>query len=1005
MLQQWNQTANPSAKGLLASDAVHLPGFFADIDCPYEKLLSELKKREQDDGVQKTYWRPPASGGKSSEPSVTRVKHLPDAQRYPVHSVVVQRMATCFGVHVQGWWVNHYGDGSAVKKMHRDGWGRDRGVNITIGASFGSDRSLRFEAAERDVFPQEHNFLQKNGDIFAFGQKVNHSYRHGVLAESGRGPRISVIIMGQAPDDWARRPNVMQAPTSVRQERSSQDAAGPCRRRWGQMVDCTMEKPRIAPSSPVADNRSPPTTQASSDPDHMTKNTRTTNANSMGDHTMCNPRVTDASDVGDSSVANTRVEQASNRWRGRRQNDSSMRVSQSLTNCTEPSVLPEACIVWCRDDLRLADNPALHAAVHSGFDAIVPTFIHDTADPNPWPVRGAALWWKGESMKAFESSLVEKCCSRLILRAGDVIQELLDIAKATNARSVYFNRQVEPWYHDRDLKVQAHLEGAGLTIKSFKAATLQEPWEGSPPPALLPVGPSHASMYDEVSPGKMEPLHAPWGASSLADQSHVTHLTLPDVASIINADRLLSNPNPCAQLLTAIGEDEQDTKDSRRRDPDHFLVYKALESGDFEARVLPSVSGFPFPSPREWPSSLTVEDLGYLQTAGHGFPTSGMPQCSKPVREHEAGSNKGDWADQMRRFWTPGESAALSRIEAFVSTIDSHKRPDRHRADLTNTSLLSPHLRFGEITPRQCYVEAMRAPAHLRHGFIRRVLWRDLSYAELYKWPDLPKISQRLQYEEQWWSGTETQLKKWQHGKTGFPLIDAGMRQLWREGYINNYMRHITAGFLIDYLDISWKSGFDWYDYTLVDSDAAINARLWQQGGHSGVSQWNFVMHPVFAAKNADPTGDYVRNWVPELAGMPTSFIHRPWEAPLELLAIGVRLGSTYPRRMLLDLAAARRKHLRNVLAVRAQHPEFQSSDGTEYMLLRDGSRVLLRTRDDIRQDTDELIVAQTADDALHGKLSAGRGKSALTSFQQCLMDGQSTVKSMVNGHDDLHIL
>jgi deoxyribodipyrimidine photolyase len=926
---------NPVPIGLFGGDAIHFPAFFKDIDCAYDLLLEELKQREEVDGLHGTYWRTVSAGNRRSEPSVTRVRRLPDAGRYPTHASVIQRMARLLGIRVEGWWVNHYNDGSAIKNMHRDGWGRDRGINITLGASFGSDRTLRFEAAHGEVHPREQNVLQRNGDVIAFGDKVNHAYRHGVPAEPAQGPRISIIIMGKAPADWAKIANMARIPEFEILESHVQVPAVRSRR-WGQK--------------------------------------------------------------GESGMQASGAAQVSSQWRGKRQNLSSADLTQSSGEMN-------ACIVWLRDDLRLTDNPALHAAVHSGCDAVVPVFIHDTADPSPWPVRGAALWWKGESIKAFESSLHDSCASRLTIRIGDVVKELFDIAQVTNSKHVYFNRQVEPWYHERDMRVQMHLEKKGLTVKSFKSVVLQEPWEGSPPRMFMRPPDGKTSMYDEVSPGKIVRIHEPWNGSSPA--THMTQLTLPDVASIINADRLLSNPNPCAQLLTAIGEDDQDGSDARRRDPDHFLVYKDLESGaaECEAQPLPSVSGHEFPPPREWPASLTVDDLGYLETAGNGFPATGQPQCSKLSQDSESGAVEGDWAAEMRKFWTPGEAAAISRLQAFVATIETHKRPDRHRADLPNTSLLSPYLRFGEISPRQCYFEAMRAPAHLRHGFIRRVLWRDLSYAELYRWPDMPKTSQRMQYEDQWWSGTSSQLRKWQRGETGFPLIDAGMRQLWRQGYINNYMRHITAGFLIDYLDISWKSGFEWYDYTLVDSDAAINARLWQQGGHSGVSQWNFVMHPVFAAKNADPTGDYVRRWVPELAGMPTNFIHRPWEAPLDLMAISVRLGSTYPRRMLLDLTAARKKHLRNVLAVRAQYPECQSSDGTEYLLLRDGSRVLLRTRDDIRQDTDELIVAQTADDSLHGKNQAKTGRSALNAFQQCMMDQQSTIKSGGHRPNDLHIL
>jgi deoxyribodipyrimidine photolyase len=395
-----------------------------------------------------------------------------------------------------------------------------------------------------------------------------------------------------------------------------------------------------------------------------------------------------------------------------------------------------------------------------------------------------------------------------------------------------------------------------------------------------------------------------------------------------------------------------------------------------------------------------------------------MPQVSASAaatlakEDVAADYDQQDWAAGMRNFWQPGEEAALRRLRSFVASIESHKRPDRHRADLCNTSLLSPHLRFGEISPRTCYVEAMRAPAHLRHGFIRRILWRDLSYAELYRWPEMPVKSQRPHYEEQTWTGSAQELRRWQRGRTGFPLIDAAMRQLWHEGYINNYMRHVTAGFLVDYLDISWKEGFRWYDYTLVDSDAAINARLWQQGGHSGISQWNFVMHPVYAAKNADPTGNYVRRWVPELAALPAEFIHCPWEAAGELMSRGLKLGIHYPRRLVLDIEAARKRHLRSVLQVRRSHPEAVSKDGTEYLLLRDGSQVLLRTRDDIRQDTEELIVAQAPDGILHKKRFGGGGASARgrreggVRPQQLLLDDEvSSSHSRAVFDVDLHIV
>merc|ERR1740117_2091467 len=150
-------------------------------------------------------------------------------------------------------------------------------------------------------------------------------------------------------------------------------------------------------------------------------------------------------------------------------------------------------------------------------------------------------------------------------------------------------------------------------------------------------------------------------------------------------------------------------------------------------------------------------------------------------------------------------------------------------------------------------------------------------------------------------------LQAWQRGQTGFPLVDAAMRQLWRMGWMPNYLRHVCAQFLIEFLNLGWKHGLRWFHYTLVDADTSINAFMWQNGGHSGFDHWNFVMHPIFAAKTCDPDGAYVRRWVPELAKLPVEFIHCPWEASRTMLAgrAQVVLGRDYPNRIIRDLTRA----------------------------------------------------------------------------------------------------
>jgi hypothetical protein len=280
--------------------------------------------------------------------------------------------------------------------------------------------------------------------------------------------------------------------------------------------------------------------------------------------------------------------------------------------------------------------------------------------------------------------------------------------------------------------------------------------------------------------------------------------------------------------------------------------------------------------------------------------------------------------------------------------------------------MLSPYLRFGDLSPRYVEWRVKRVlPFELRQLFLKRVTWRDKAYAQLYRCPDSHAVSIRQQYEHETWSGTRLQLRRWQRGETGFPLVDAGMRQLWKVGWMSNHMRHITAQFLIEHLDLNWKDGFAWYDYTLVDTDVAINAMMWQMGGHSGIGSWNFVMHPVFAGKKVDPDGNYVRRWLPELRHLPTEYIHCPWEAPAGVcVSANVLVNGVYWRRVIEDLVAARLVHQRNVIELRKRFPQFVKADGNEVIRLSNGQVLNLDVRDDIREnDEDNITLMMTPDD------------------------------------------
>jgi hypothetical protein len=281
--------------------------------------------------------------------------------------------------------------------------------------------------------------------------------------------------------------------------------------------------------------------------------------------------------------------------------------------------------------------------------------------------------------------------------------------------------------------------------------------------------------------------------------------------------------------------------------------------------------------------------------------------------------------------------------------------------------MISPYLRFGDLSPRYVSWRVKQAvPFELRQLFLKRVVWRDKAYAQLYQFPESHSVSIRTQYEHEIWSGTRLQLRRWQRGETGFPLVDAAMRQLWKVGWMCNHLRHVTAQFLIEHLDLNWKDGFAWYDYTLVDTDVAINAMMWQMGGHSGIGAWNFVMHPVYAGKKVDPDGSYVRRWLPELRHLPTEYIHCPWEAPAGTrIAANVLINGVYWQRILEDLVGARLVHQKHVIELRRRFPQFVKKDGNEILLMSNGQSLRLEVRDDIREnDESNITLMMTADDA-----------------------------------------
>ncbi len=282
---------------------------------------------------------------------------------------------------------------------------------------------------------------------------------------------------------------------------------------------------------------------------------------------------------------------------------------------------------------------------------------------------------------------------------------------------------------------------------------------------------------------------------------------------------------------------------------------------------------------------------------------AGWPQ-SEALEDWRLEPAHPDWAGQMRAFWTRGEEGAKERLRRFIDEALAEYGADRDRPDLNGTSRMSPHLAFGEISPRQIRhaieAAAERTP-ELERGadaYLRELYWREFSYHLLFHWPDLPERPFRPAFKNLPWRNSADDLRAWQEGRTGYPIVDAGMRQLRAIGWMHNRVRMIAASLLTKHLLIPWRCGEDWFWDTLVDADLANNSASWQWVAGSGADAAPYfrVFNPMLQGRTFDPEGSYARRWVPELAEMPAEHIHAPWEAPESVLRkAGVALGVNYP--------------------------------------------------------------------------------------------------------------
>lgn len=262
------------------------------------------------------------------------------------------------------------------------------------------------------------------------------------------------------------------------------------------------------------------------------------------------------------------------------------------------------------------------------------------------------------------------------------------------------------------------------------------------------------------------------------------------------------------------------------------------------------------------------------------------------------------WQDNIARHWTPGETSAQARLDDFVRNGLAGYKEGRNFPAKQNVSRLSPHLHFGEISTNQAWyaVRDVADSGRLESdadNFLSELGWREFSHSLLYQFPELPRANLQAKFDGFPWADNPDHLAKWQRGQTGYPIVDAAMRELWQTGYMHNRLRMVVGSFLVKNLRLHWHHGEAWFWDCLVDADLANNSASWQwiAGCGADAAPYFRVFNPVTQGQKFDPDGTFTRRFVPELAKLPVKYLFNPWEAPAHILAdAGVVLGENYPR-------------------------------------------------------------------------------------------------------------
>lgn len=453
-------------------------------------------------------------------------------------------------------------------------------------------------------------------------------------------------------------------------------------------------------------------------------------------------------------------------------------------------------IVWFRQDLRVADNPALYHAAQNG--DVLPIYILDDANAGDYKMGAASRVWLHHALEDLDTSLGGHLCTY----QGRADKVLKSLVAEHDIKGIYWNRCYEPWRIERDKQIkEAHKD---LDVQSFNGSLLWEPWK---------------ALKDDGTPYK--------------------------VFTPYYRKKCLQKAEPPRDVYAAPG----------------FMEFAA---GDFTSEALALLPDIP-------------------------------------------------WDQDLVTHWDISEAGAFQCMQSFMDEGLNGYKEGRNFPAQKHVSRLSPYLHWGQISPHQIWHEAQsREDGKDLDHFLSEIGWREFSHSLLYHFPDLPRKNLQQKFDAFPWSEDEENLKAWQTGQTGYPIVDAGMRELYQTGYMHNRVRMIVGSFLVKNLLLHWHHGERWFWDTLFDADLANNSASWQwiAGCGADAAPYFRIFNCITQGEKFDKTGEYTRRFVPELKDMPDKYLFKPWEAPTDVLKqAGVVLGQTYPA-PLVDVKLSRERAL-----------------------------------------------------------------------------------------------